>query len=91
MTEKTLEVELAPCSDAVNAAVAKLLLDHDTRLVFAALGAQVGHLGALLRVAKVYSDSTVARMLAECLVTAMTMQVQPKIIYTDGETTGSKQ
>lgn len=91
MTEHSKESLLA-VSNAVRDAVTPLSMQHDGRLLFACLVAEAAHLGAQLCCAGVYSPSTVAGMMAEGLVTAVTLKAKAKVMYhADGVDVGSKQ
>jgi hypothetical protein len=81
------------CSDAITKAVTPLLMEYDTRMLFACLAAEVAYIGATLRTAGVYQPGTVARVFAEAMATALTLDTKmPKLMYTDGsQTMGSKQ
>jgi hypothetical protein len=80
------------CSDDVTRALSPLLTQHDSRLLFACLSAEVAYIGALLRTANIYKSEVVVRVLCETMVTALTLDVAPKVLYTDSEDTmGTKQ
>jgi hypothetical protein len=80
------------CSEAVTSALTPLLTQHDSRLLFACLSAEVAYIGALLRTANIYKSETIVRVLCETMVTALHLDVTPKVLYTDGDdTVGTKQ
>ena len=88
MTKETVEEAsdrmAAACSKDVGEAMTALLMQHDTRLLFATLAAELAFMGASLRAGKVYNEETVARIIGEALVTALTLKTKsPKMIYRD--------
>jgi len=93
MTTPDPTPEMEACSDAVTKALAPLLMEYDSRLLFACLGAEFAYIGALLRESGVYKTETITRVVAEALVTAVTLNVKaPKVLYSDGgEKLGTKQ
>jgi len=93
MTTPDPTPEMTACSDAVTKAITPLLMEYDSRLLFACLGAEVAYIGALLRESGVYKPETVTRVISEMLVTAITLNVKaPKVLYSDGgEKLGTKQ
>jgi hypothetical protein len=91
--QREATAEMIACSDAITAAITPLLTEHDSRILFACLAAELAYVGALLRAAGVYQPTVVGRVLAEAMVTALTLDTKaPKILYTDGgEPVGTKQ
>lgn len=91
-TDFEADAAMIACSNAVAEALAELKVTHYARLLFACIQAEAAYVAALLIATKTYKPHTVARSMAEAMATALTMEVKnPKIIYTDSSTTGSKQ
>ena len=75
--------QMIACSDDVIKALAPLLHKHDVRLMFACLMAESAHTGAMIKCANIYTTETIARLFNEAMLVALTLDVKPKIMYTD--------
>lgn len=86
MTDPTsrMAADSDACGDAVVKAIDPLLTTYDGRIVFATVLAEASYIGAMLRASGAYQPATIARLFSEAMNVALTMDIKPKVLYTDG-------
>lgn len=92
MKDDDVQKAMIACSDDIRGFGKEMLGKHDVRFIYACFLAESAYCGAMIREAKVYPMDIMVSMFAEAMATAVTMRVEPKVMYMDGDVEmGSKQ